>query len=44
MVSCNILGMFEPFYGSWFGHALSKVYQYVIIDEKVKVMWFNILP
>jgi hypothetical protein len=31
MVSCNILGMPS---GSYYGHALSKVYQYVTIDER----------
>lgn len=35
MVSYNMLGMFESFDGSYFGHVLSKVGQYVIMDEKI---------
>ncbi len=35
VVSCASLGMFEPFDGSCFEHAPSKVCQYVIMDEKM---------
>ncbi len=34
IVSSTNLGLLEPFDGSCFGHALSKVYQYVIIKKK----------
>jgi hypothetical protein len=32
--SCNNLAMLEQFHVSYFGHALSKVCQYVIINDK----------
>ncbi len=35
VVSCASLGMFEPFDGSCFEHAPSKVCQYVIMDDKM---------
>jgi hypothetical protein len=35
VVSCDILGLEESYQGICFGHALSKVYQYATIDEKV---------
>ncbi len=33
----NNLGLWEPFNGICFGHALSKVYQYAIVDEKMSI-------
>jgi hypothetical protein len=35
IVSFNFLALLKPFHGSYLGHALSKVYQYATIDEKV---------
>jgi len=35
IVSCNFLALLKPLHGSYLGHALSKVYQYATIDEKV---------
>jgi hypothetical protein len=35
VVSCKTLNMLEPFHGSYFGHALFKVYQYVTKDKTV---------
>jgi hypothetical protein len=35
IVSCNNLGLLEPFDGTCFKHALSKVCQYAIANEKV---------
>jgi hypothetical protein len=35
IVSCNNLGLLEPFHATCFGHALSKVCQYVTLDEKM---------
>ncbi len=35
IVSCNSLGLLKPFDSLRFGHALSKVCQYAIINEKV---------
>jgi hypothetical protein len=35
ILSCNNLGLLEPFDGLCFGHALSKVRQYTMIDEKM---------
>jgi hypothetical protein len=35
VVSCNNLGLLEPFDGSCFVHALSKVCQYIITYDKV---------
>jgi hypothetical protein len=37
IVSCNNLGLLEPFDDIYFGHALSKVCQYAIADEKMFV-------
>ncbi len=37
IVSCDFLALLKSFDGSHLGHALSKVCQYVIIDEKVVV-------
>jgi hypothetical protein len=37
VVSFDYLALLKPFDGSHFGHALSKVCQYAIIDEKVVV-------
>ncbi len=34
-ISCNSLGLLEPFDYSYLGHALSKVCQYATIDEKM---------
>jgi hypothetical protein len=31
----KLLGALKPFHGSSFGHALSKVYEYITIDEKM---------
>jgi hypothetical protein len=33
--NCDILGLEESYQGTCFGHAFSKVYQYVIANEKV---------
>jgi hypothetical protein len=35
IVSCDVLGLKESFQGTCFGHAFSKMCQYVIIDTKV---------
>ncbi len=35
IVSYNGLGVFEPFDGACLGHALSKVCQYIIFNDKV---------
>jgi hypothetical protein len=35
IVSYNGLGMFEPFDGASLGHALSKVCQYIIVNDKI---------
>jgi len=35
IVSCDMLGLEESFQGTCFGHAFSKVCQYVITKEKV---------
>jgi len=35
IVSCNTLALLEPFDGSFVWHALSKVCQYVIANEKM---------
>jgi hypothetical protein len=35
VVLCKILNMLEPFHGSYFGHALFKVYQYASEDKKM---------
>ncbi len=40
IISCNGLGMFEPFDGACLGHALSKVYQYTTMNGKV-ALGFN---
>jgi hypothetical protein len=34
---CDFLGLLKPFDGSCFGHALSKVCQYAMINEKVDI-------
>ncbi len=34
-VSCECLGLWESFQGSYFDHAFSKACQYVTIDDKV---------
>jgi hypothetical protein len=41
IVSCASLVMIEPFNGSCFEHALSKVCQYVATDEKVATYCFT---
>jgi hypothetical protein len=33
IVSCDVLGLEEIFQGIYFGHAFSKAYQYVTIEE-----------
>jgi hypothetical protein len=35
VVSCNVFASLQPFDDSYLGHALSKVCQYAITDEKV---------
>ncbi len=35
MVSCNDFGVIQPFDSSCYSHALLKVCQYAILDEKV---------
>jgi hypothetical protein len=35
IVSCNGLGMPKFSYGAFLGHTLSKVCQYLIIDDKI---------
>jgi hypothetical protein len=35
IVSCDILGLTKKIQGSYFGLAFSKIFQYVLIDEKI---------
>ncbi len=35
VVNCDILGLEESYQCTYFGHAFSKVYQYVTTNEKV---------